>query len=101
MVAARWQAVLVELLAVLEDIFRNLSKVEIEVATHAGLLIDERVKQPELDVLDVRALKVGSGQLACDTAPTFRRVIELAFKVNIGVKVVWASFVGVICDIEQ
>ena len=55
-----WHAALIELLAVTQDVLANFTKVDVEVATQATSIIrlhfigiDERIHQPEFDILDV------------------------------------------------
>ena len=65
---------LIEFLSIAQDILAHLTEVEVEVACIVGGItlltgIDEGVEHPELDILDVRLLEVGSFQLAHHTAP--------------------------------
>ena len=100
-VTACGEAVLKEFLAVLHNILGHLAQVEIEVTAHMHLLIDEGVEHPEFDILYVCPLKVGGCELACDTAPTFFGVVELAVYIEVCVEVVGASFVGIECYVQQ
>ena len=57
-------AALIELLAIAEDILADLTQVEIEVAAIVGgstvlTGIDERIEEPELDILDIGLFEVG------------------------------------------
>ena len=94
-------AVLVELLAVLEHVLAHLTKVDVHVATACFGVVDEGVEHPELDVLDVGALKVGRRELAHDTAPALLGIGELAVGSKVGVEVVGAALVGVVGEVEH
>ena len=67
-------AALIEFLAVAQHVFAHLAEVDVEVAAilvAVGLLIgvDERVEEPELDILDVGSLEIVGIELAHHASP--------------------------------
>ena len=100
-VATCGEAVFKEFLAVLHNVLGHLAQVEVEVAAHIHLFVDERVEHPEFYVLYVGTLEVGGCELACDAAPTFFGVVEFAVCIEVGVEVVGASLIGVECYVQQ
>ena len=97
-IAIHGHTALEELLAVLENIFRHLAQVEVEVAAMIArlvVLIDEGVHHPELDVLDVLCLEVGIVELAHHAAPRLFGVIEVTGLINIGGEVVGTALLRI------
>ena len=97
---------LIELLAIAQDIFRHLAKVDIEVATiFVGIrllvAVDEWVHEPELQVFDVGLLKVVGIELTHHTTPMSSRVQQLTVVVYIGAEVIRTTLVRVVGNIEN
>ena len=88
--------VLEELFLILQDILGNLTQVKIKVATLGGLVINERIQQPELDVLIIGGLQIAGFDLPGNTAPTPLRIAQRPVRVDvIRVQIVRATFVGI------
>jgi len=67
------QSAFIEFFAVFEDVFADLSEVEIEVAREGRRIVlrgDERIHQPKFDVADVRRFEVRNVNLAHHAAPS-------------------------------
>ena len=61
----------------------------------------ERIKEPELDILDIGLLKVGVVNLAHDAAPTLLRVFQIATLINIiSIKVIGTTLFGIERQVE-
>ena len=102
-------AVFIEFSAVAQDVFRDITQVDVELARVVGeFLIGEWVHQPELNIFDVGGLKVGRLHLAHDTAPTALWVVKFTIGVDTGgvlgriyVVVVWTAFIRVVGQVEH
>ena len=102
-VAVDGVAVLVALLAVLEDVLADLSEVEVQVAAVGvvGLGVEERVEHPELEVFYVGVVEVGVVHLAHDSAPALLGAEEQAVGGDVlGVEVVRAALGRVEGEVE-
>ena len=79
-VVGRRQSVLVRQLAIVQNVFRNVSKVDVKVASgEVFRILIERIHQPELEVFDVGHLKVRGRQRTLDAAPTAARIGQRPF----------------------
>ena len=98
------QSVLITQVTILENILAHLTQVEIQIAAIpiAQIVIHERVKQPELDILDAGLLEVGIDHHAHDTTPSFLGMKQVSVLINIGaIKVVRATLTRVERQIER
>ena len=76
-------AVFVEFAAVAEDIFGDVTEVDVEFSRVVLVgFLREGVHQPKLKVFNVGGLKVGGLHFAHDTAPTALWVVEVAIGVD-------------------
>ena len=95
------QSALVCLLAVLEDVLAYLAEVEIQVAAQfllrgpVAFLVEERVHQPEFDVLDVLCLEVGIVHLAHHAAPALFGGEQVALCIHLGGEVVGTALLWI------
>ena len=74
------QATLVEAALVMQDVLRDISEVDVQVATapcRRRTLVGIRIHKPELHVLDVRCLKVCLVDLAHDARPAPTGITDL------------------------
>ena len=78
------QTVLERFLAVTQNILAHIAEVEIQLAFISVGVGQCRVHQPELDVLDVRFLKIGVVQPPHDTAPTLLGVSQMSVCAYLG-----------------
>ena len=97
---------LVEFLSVAEDVLAHLSEVDVEVASILrGILfpvgVDERVEEPELDILDVGCFEVVGVQLPHHATPLSLRVVKASHGIEFGVEVVGSPFLGIIGEVEH
>ena len=96
------QSILEELLLILQDIFRDLSEVEIEITTLRGWIVDIRIHYPELDVFDVGCLEVALLDTSHHTTPTLFRLLQRTILVHpICIQVVGTAFVGIVGHVEH
>ena len=75
-----WQATLVEASLVVQDVLRDISEVDVQVATAPSrrcALVGIRIHEPELHVLDVRCLEVRLVDLAHDARPASTGIADL------------------------
>ena len=103
-VAVVRDAVLIALQTVFENIFRNLTEVQIQVAAFKIVVfrVEERIKQPELDIFDVALLKVRIVHLAHYTAPALLWIEKTTVAAYVGVvEVVGTALVGIVRQIES
>ena len=95
--------ILKELLTIFQNILGDVAKVDVEVAPlpfRTFVCIDERVQQPEFYVLNVGRLEVCHVQLTHHSPETLLRIIELALGIEIRVKVVRTTLVGIISHVQ-
>ena len=79
-VVGRRQPVLVRQLAIVQNVLRNVSKVDVEIPSgEVFRILIERIHQPELEVFDIGHLKVRGRQRTLDAAPTAARVGQRPF----------------------
>ena len=94
-----WQATLVEASLVVQDVLRDISEVDVQVATAPSrrcALVGIRIHEPELHVLDVRCLEVRLIDLAHDACPAPTGVADLPIGSEArGIEVVRAELFGV------
>lgn len=62
--------------------------------------IDERVEQPELDILNVGSLKVACVEFTHHTAPVLCRILQRSVIVEVWIKVVRTALRRIICEVE-
>ena len=77
---SEWQATLVEAALVMQDVLRDISEVDVQVATAPSrrcALVGIGIHKPELHVLDVRCLEVRLVDLAHDARPAPTGVADL------------------------
>ena len=93
----------VEFLAVLQHVFADVAKVDVEVTSvvFAVRSVDERVEHPELDVLDVAGLEVAGVHLSHHTSPAFLWVVQLGICVHVGVEVVRTALIRIVCQVQD
>ena len=75
-----WQATLVEASLVMQDVLRDISEVDVQVATAPSrrcALVGIRIHEPELHVLDVRCLEVRLVDLAHNACPAPTGIADL------------------------
>ena len=93
------QATLVEAVLVMQDVLRDISEVDVQVATAPSrrcALVDIRIHEPELHVLDVRCLEVRLVDLAHDACPAPTGITDLPVGCEArGIEVVRAELFGV------
>ena len=94
-----WQATLVEAALVMQDVLRDISEVDVQVATApcwGRALVGIRIHEPEFHVLDVRCLEVRLVDLAHDACPAPTRITDLPVGCEArGIEVVRAELFGV------
>ena len=80
------QAVLITLETILEDILTHITQVEVQQASILVVQfgVHERVKHPELDILDASLLKVSIVNFAHNATPSLLGIEQMSFNVNIG-----------------
>ena len=77
---SEWQPTLVEASLVMQYILRDISEVDVQVATAPSrrhTLVGIRIHEPELHVLDVRCLEVRLVDLAHDACPASTDITDL------------------------
>ena len=77
---SEWQATLVEASLVMQDVLRDISEVDVQVATAPSrrcAFVGIRIHEPELHVLDVRCLEVRLVDLAHDARPASTGIADL------------------------
>ena len=77
---SEWQATLIEAALVVQDVLRDISEVDVQVATAPSrrcALVGIRIHEPELHILDVRRLEVRLVDLAHDARPASTRIADL------------------------
>ena len=93
------QATLVEAALVVQDVLRDISEVDVQVATApcwGCALVGIRIHKPEFHVLDVRCLEVRLIDLAHNACPASTGVADLPIGCEArGIEVVWAELFGV------
>ena len=93
------QATLVEASLVVKDVLRDISEVDVQVATTpcwGRALVGIRIHKPELHVLDVRCLEVRLVDLAHDARPAPTRIADLPIGCEArSIEVVRAELFGV------
>ena len=75
-----WQATLVEAALVMQDVLRDISEVDVQVATTpcwGRALVGIRIHKPEFHVLDVRSLEVRLVDLTHDARPASTGITDL------------------------
>ena len=97
---------LIELLTVAQDILRDLTEVEVEVAAVVGggavlTGIDEGIEQPELDVLDVRLFEVVGLKIAHHTAPLRLGLTERTVAVEVARQVIRSALRGIVGQVQH
>ena len=98
------QAAFIELLAVLENILADFTKVDVEVAAQvltSLACLHERVHHPELNVFDIGGLEIGHIKFAHHTAPTLAGIAKVAVGIQRRVKIVRATLVGIVRQVEH
>ena len=103
-VAVDGQAALVELLAVFEHVLAHLAEVDVKVAAHGRgivFILDKRIHQPKLDVLDIGIFKIARFQFAHHAAPAFGGIGQMSVFIKARVKVVRAALVGIVGKVEH
>ena len=105
-VAVERHTAFVELVSVLQNVFADVSQVDVEVAGEvAGFFatVDEGVHHPEFDVFDVGRLKVNAAVVdgAHHTAPVSPRVVQLTAVVEVGVEVVRTALARIVGQVEH
>ena len=99
-----WQATLVEAALVMQDVLRDISEVDVQVATAPSrrcALVGIRIHEPELHVLDVRCLEVRLVDLAHDARPASTGVTDLPIGSEArSIEVVRAELFGVEAERE-
>ena len=89
-------------LSVTQNILAHIAEVEIQLAFISVGVGQCRVHQPELDVLDVRFLKIGVVQPPHDTAPTLLGVSQMSVCAYLGGGDVVLSALGrVVGEVEH
>ena len=98
------QATLVEASLIVKDVLRDISEVDVQVATApcwGGALVGIRIHKPELHVLDVGCLEVRLVDLAHDACPAPTRIADLPVGCEARcIKVVRAELFGVEAERE-
>ena len=98
------QATLIEAALVMQDVLRDVSEVDVQVATApcwGCTLVGIRIHKPELHVLDVRCLEVRLIDLAHDACPAPTGIADLPIGSEARcVEVVWAKLLGVEAERE-
>ena len=98
------QATLIEAALVMQDVLRDISEVDVQVATAPSrrcALVDIRIHEPELHVLDVRCLEVRLVDLAHDARPAPTRIADLPIGCEArSIEVVRAKLFGVEAERE-
>ena len=64
------QAVLEEFTTIMQNILRDITKVEVNLTALMVWIVDERIHHPELNILIVRGFEVGLVEFTHDTTPT-------------------------------
>ena len=99
-----WQATLVEAALVVQDVLRDISEVDVQVATApcwGRTLVGIGIHEPELHILDVRCLEVRLVDLAHDTRPAPTRIADLPIGCEARrIEVVWAKLLGIEAERE-
>ena len=100
------QTALIELLTVMQDVLAHLTKVDVEVTTILmGVVllvrIEERIHEPELNVLDIRCLEIGGLEFAHHTAPVLRGVVEPTVLQEVGVEVIRTALIGIVGNVQD
>ncbi|OAV73378.1 hypothetical protein Barb6_00308 [Bacteroidales bacterium Barb6] len=100
-VAVYGQPVLKELLLVSENILRYFTKIDIEVAPLRRRIINERVKHPELDILNVCRFKVALLDFPHHTPPAFLRLGKRTIGIDVvGIEVIGPALIRIIRHIQ-
>ena len=98
------QATLVEAALVMQDVLRDISEVDVQVATAPSrrcALVGIRIHKPELHVLDVRCLEVRLVDLAHDACPAPTRIADLPIGREAScIEVVRAELLGIEAERE-
>ena len=90
------------LLTVAQNIFADVTEVDVQFAIVAFGVRQRRIHQPELDILDIRFLEVRVVEFAHDTAPTLLRVREFTVGIDFtGVDIVRTALFGVVTEVQQ
>ena len=89
-------------LAVPQNIFAHITEVDIQLSFISVRVRESRVHEPELDVLNVRFLKVGVVQPPHNTCPAFLRVRQMATGIHFAcADIVLTAFGRVVCEVEN
>ena len=93
------QATLIEAALVMQDVLRDISEVDVQVATAPSrrrTLVGIRIHEPELHVLDVRCLEVRLVDLAHDARPAPTGITDLPIGSEArSIEVVRAELLGI------
>ena len=96
---SEWQATLVEAALIVKDVLRDISEVDVQVATAPSrrcAFVGIRIHEPELHVLDVRCLEVRLVDLAHDARPAPTGITDLPVGCEArGIEVVRAELFGI------
>ena len=96
---SEWQATLVEAALVMQDVLRDISEVDVQVATAPSrrcAFVGIRIHEPELHVLDVRCLEVRLVDLAHDARPAPTGIADFPVGSEArSIEVVWAKLFGI------
>ena len=92
------------LLAISQNILADITQIDIQVTALKSCIIigQEWVHQPELDILDIRFLKVRVIQLTHNTAPTSLWVSQFTIYVYFtSGDIVWATLIRIITQVHD
>ena len=92
----------IEFLAIPKHILAHFTQVDIEIAAPIAAvgIIDERIKEPELDVFDVSRLEITGIQLAHHTSPGVARSRQMSLNVQLRIEVIRSALLRIECQIE-
>ena len=71
------------LLTVTQDIFADITEVDVQLTVKAVRVSQRRIHQPELYILDIRFLEVRIIQFAHDTTPAILRICQFTVRVEL------------------
>ena len=96
-------AALVVFLSVLENVLADVAEVDVEVTAIALVIlsVDERIHHPELDILHIGIFEVTLIDASHHAAPSLLRAVQTSVVVHVGVKVVGATLLRIVGEVEH
>ena len=104
--AIHGHATLIKLLAITQDILTYLTEIKIQITaiiTGSTILtgIDERIEQPEFDILDIGLFKVVSINLSHHSTPLGLGLTKRTIGIQVACQIIRATFLRIIGQIKH